>query len=430
MAVAALCVATLVVAAPTAAPRAVAGVPEVQPCLAQPVLAVGSYGSGVLCLQFALIMQGYSVPYTGIFGKETEDAVRWFQAINPPLVVNGAAGAETLEMIGIAGKAAIFIPAGALGAAPAASSAAAGIDGVTPITTRCVADATLRTGARGQSVTCLQHRLVDLGWSAVTVTGVYDKPTDQAVRAYQRATPPLTADGIAGPRTLAALDIWSGLSANHGRDMGPGPFPAGMQEEPLWRLTAQGIPAYGNRQACTPEQAAIIAGEFAIDGADAATQQWAVYVASREGGCRYEAVNLNMATKDDSHCTFQLNVLSGMFTATGTLGRRGWTSDAVKTSLQACADAASDLWVFCGRGPWTPPYSCAPPWAGSTVGQPPALLPPPPETPPGSDAPADTVPADTVPADPARPAATDPPVPDPPPAASSSGGGTTPATAP
>jgi len=89
-----------------------------------------------------------------------------------------------------------------------------------------------------------------------------------------------------------------------------------------------------------------------------------VYVASREGGCRYAAVNYNLATRDDSHCSFQLNALSGMFQPHGELGRLGWTTDNVKASMAACADAASDLWVYCGRGPWTPPYACAPPWAG------------------------------------------------------------------
>lgn len=391
-----LCVATLLVGVPTRAPVEAANVPVVQPCLAQPVLGPGSTGPGVLCLQFVLIMEGFSVPYDGVYGRSTEDAVRWYQSTHPPLVANGAAGAETLQALGIAGKAAVFVPAGALGTATAVSPIVAGAEGRSPITTRCLADATLRRGLRGQSVTCLQRRLIDLGYTGVGVSGVYDTATVDAVRAYQRATPPLTVDGVAGPRTLAALDIWSGMSSNHGRDMGPGPFPAGMQEEVEWRLTPQGIPAYGNRQACTPEQAAVIAGEFAVDGADALTQQWAVYVASREGGCRFDAVNLNLATKDDSHCTFQLNALSGMFGPTAVLGRRGWTPESVKFSLQACADAASDLWVFCGRGPWIPPYSCAPPWAGATVNQPPALLPPPPEEPPVSD-PAAASPSDPVP---------------------------------
>ena len=163
----------------------------------------------------------------------------------------------------------------------------------------------------------------------------------------------LQVDGKAGPRTLAAMGIWSGITSGNGRFTGPGPFPAPVQDEPFWNLTAEGIPYYNKGTACTASEAAVIAAEFANDGADAATQQWAVYIASREGGCRYDAVNLNLRTKDDSHCTFQLNVLSGMFEPNGALGRRGWTADLVKSSLQACADGASDLWVFCGRGPWT-----------------------------------------------------------------------------
>ena len=49
--------------------------------------------------------------------------------------------------------------------------------------------------------------------------------------------------------------------------------------------------------------------------------------------------------------------------------------DIVRSSLPACADAASDLWVFCGRGPWTPPYSCRPPWQGAPSTLPAPLLP-------------------------------------------------------
>ena len=108
----------------------------------------------------------------------------------------------------------------------------------------------------------------------------------------------------------------------------------------------------------------IIAEEFGKDGADDATQQWAAYIASCEGGCNEKTVNNNPATCDDSHCTFQLNALAGMFEPHGELGRRGWNVVNVKVSMQNCADAASDLWVYCGRGSWKPPYACAPPWAG------------------------------------------------------------------
>jgi len=80
-------------------------------------------------------------------------------------------------------------------------------------------------------------------------------------------------------------------------------------------LTQDGIPYYGNHVPCTKEKADIIANEFAKDGADDATQQWATYIASREGGCNEKTVNNNPATRDDSHCTFQLNALAIMLAA-------------------------------------------------------------------------------------------------------------------
>ena len=371
-----------------ASPQRPTNVPVVQACAAQPELVRGSSGLGVRCLQFTLIMLGYSVPYSGTFDGATEDAVRWYQGMHPPLDADGRAGDATLVAMGIAAAAAVYLPAKAstTGATTGASTGARTTGGSTPSPANvpatgrvaCVADAQIDPGERGQSITCLQRRLTELGFYQGSITGMHDAPTQSAVRAFQKRTPPLTVDGVAGPRTLAALDIWSGLSVGNGRFTGPGPFPAPVQVELNWNLTTGGIPFYGNRKACTASEAAVIAAEFANDGADAATQQWAVYIASREGGCRPEAVNFNPRTKDDSHCTYQLNALSGTFAPHGELGRRGWTAESVKSSLQACADAASDLWVFCGRGPWVPPYDCKPPWLGATVGQPPALLPPPP----------------------------------------------------
>ncbi len=140
-----------------------------------------------------------------------------------------------------------------------------------------------------------------------------------------------------------------------------GPWPAPSQGQLNWTLTERGIPFYAGRRACSGTDADTIAYRFALDGADVSTQQWAVYVASRETGCSYNLVTVNAATRDDSHCAFQLNVRSGMFLPDGPLGRRGWTPTAVTLSMNTCADAASDLWVACGRGPWAPPYTCRPP---------------------------------------------------------------------
>ena len=182
------------------------------------------------------------------------------------------------------------------------------------------------------------------------------------MRAFQFATPPLPVDGIAGPvdpRRDGHLERqdhrpgWTGHPRRRATVRGrrvASRSPTGTSPPTASRTTATTSPA---RKA----NANIIAAEFDKDGADDATQQWAVYIASREGGCNYATVNLNLATRDDSHCTFQLNALAGMFEPHGELGRRGWTVDNVKESMQNCADAASDLWVYCGRGPWTPPYA-------------------------------------------------------------------------
>ncbi len=381
--------------------------PEVQECVAQPTLQPGSTGPGVFCLQYTLIMAGFAVPYTGVYDGVTEAAVRWYQSTTPPLVADGRAGDDTLRALGIHASAAVWADpvttATTLPEVPTIAAPAGAAVGSRQVRQACVADAEIRADQRGQSVACLQRRLAELGFYQGSITGLHDGASQEALRRYQRATPPLRVDGIGGPRTLAALDIWSGLTSGTAGRTGPGPFPAPVQNEPQWNLTAEGIPYYGNRKACTPAEAAVIAAEFAHDGADAATQQWAVYIASREGGCRPDAVNVNPRTKDDSHCTFQLNALSGHFEPRAPLGRRGWTVESVKSSLQACADAASDLWVYCGRGPWEPPYSCRPPWAGATVGQPPAALPPPTAPP---------VPDTTLP--PAAPPDTAPPATDPP----------------
>jgi peptidoglycan hydrolase-like protein with peptidoglycan-binding domain len=323
-----------------------ADVPELQWCTSDAGQVIGSGGRSVACLQFTLAALGlYHATLTQKYDKLTAEAMAIFQSNNPPLRVDGIATPLALTQLGIY----------------------SGVDATPP--PLCLADARLGNGSSGASVKCLQDKLIKDGYLAPTgSTGKFDKATSDGVRAFQVATPPLATDGTAGPSTLAALGIWSGKTVLQGGQVNPvaggGPWPAGREPFPNWNLTADGIPYYGNHVACTVANANVIAGEFRKDGADDATQQWAVYIASREGGCRYEAVNLNLATRDDSHCSFQLNALAGMFEPHGELGRRGWTVDTVKESMQNCADAASDLWVYCGRGPWTPPYACAPPWAG------------------------------------------------------------------
>lgn len=62
----------------------------------------------------------------------------------------------------------------------------------------------LKPGDNGAQVKLLQSALAQLGYSPGTVDGVYGTSTTTAVTAFQRAHK-LTADGILGPATLAAL---------------------------------------------------------------------------------------------------------------------------------------------------------------------------------------------------------------------------------
>ncbi|HUJ91609.1 MAG TPA: peptidoglycan-binding domain-containing protein [Gaiellaceae bacterium] len=63
---------------------------------------------------------------------------------------------------------------------------------------------TLKPGDKGAEVKVLQLALQHLGYSVGKVDGVYGPATEQAVKSFQTAHG-LTADGVCGPQTLAAL---------------------------------------------------------------------------------------------------------------------------------------------------------------------------------------------------------------------------------
>jgi hypothetical protein len=64
--------------------------------------------------------------------------------------------------------------------------------------------ATLKPGDSGAQVKVLQRALASLGYAPGTIDGAYGPATQSAVVKFQRASN-LTADGIVGPKTLAAL---------------------------------------------------------------------------------------------------------------------------------------------------------------------------------------------------------------------------------
>ena len=173
-----------------------------------PSLQVGFKGSAeVRALQKRLKELGY---YTGTvdgdFGKGTETAVKAFQKANG-LTADGKAGEKTLAKLN--SKNAVSKKAASASATPkkntpkpTAKATATPRPTATPNLSK---DYYLQKGASGKRVRTLQDRLITLGWLGGKATGDYDEATENAVKAFQRATRGLYEDGVAGPDTLRAL---------------------------------------------------------------------------------------------------------------------------------------------------------------------------------------------------------------------------------
>ena len=151
------------------------------------VLREGERGPAVRQLQERLNIvgardaQGRALGADGEFGSRTEQAVIAFQR-SRGLDPDGIAGPRTL----------------------------AALEQATRARSGAMADGVLREGESGAEVTRLQQRLNALGFRdaegrALQADGRFGERTEQAVVAFQRARG-LDPDGIAGPRTLAALE--------------------------------------------------------------------------------------------------------------------------------------------------------------------------------------------------------------------------------
>ncbi|HEY9643865.1 MAG TPA: peptidoglycan-binding protein [Coleofasciculaceae cyanobacterium] len=143
---------------------------------AQAALYRGDSGPDVTYLQNLLNNNGYSVPVTGYYGSQTESQVINYQS-NYGLVADGVAGSSTLSALE---------------------------GGFVPVRPDGGSSSTLRYGDSGSGVTNLQYLLNDKGYFSGPYTGYFGSSTEQAVINFQSAAG-LTADGIAGPATLSAL---------------------------------------------------------------------------------------------------------------------------------------------------------------------------------------------------------------------------------
>ena len=176
----------------------------------------GCRGEEVRELQQALIDLGYlKGTADGIFGNNTERAVRSFQKANK-LSVDGLAGKTTRQLImnKAQGKAAKATPTPAPAAAvtPSPTAAPSSSPGSSPSSLFGTYD-TIRTGNKGDRVKTLQQSLITLGYLSGKADGVFGSQTKNAVKAFQRNNR-LTADGVAGKKTLTA--IVSALSGGSG----------------------------------------------------------------------------------------------------------------------------------------------------------------------------------------------------------------------
>lgn len=76
-----------------------------------------------------------------------------------------------------------------------------------------VSEATSRYGSRGDEVRQIQTKLKNWGYYKGTVDGIYGSGTLSAVKSFQKKNG-LTADGIAGTKTLQAMGIYSSSSSS------------------------------------------------------------------------------------------------------------------------------------------------------------------------------------------------------------------------
>ncbi|MEG1677025.1 MAG: peptidoglycan-binding protein [Clostridia bacterium] len=145
------------------------------------IILSGSRGEAVLRLQKRLQELGYYVSrMDGVYLTEDIAAVRAFQSASG-LKVDGKAGFQTQSM---------------LYSDTAIRGSAIGVGTV---------GAVLRYGSKGVEVTTLQNRLIELGYLAGQADGNFGISTKTALMSFQKASN-LSADGIAGAKTLTALN--------------------------------------------------------------------------------------------------------------------------------------------------------------------------------------------------------------------------------
>lgn len=133
----------------------------------------------------------YSGKITGNAGEKTVAAIKSFQRKNG-LTVDGIAGPQTIAKIDAA-----YESKTGKSSSSATSSSASG----------------LKLDSQGTKVSQLQTDLKQLGYYYAEITGNFGSKTEAAVKAFQKAKG-LTADGVAGTKTLDAIAAALGNSSS------------------------------------------------------------------------------------------------------------------------------------------------------------------------------------------------------------------------
>lgn len=106
----------------------------------------------------------------------------------------------------------------------------------------------LRLGASGDGVTCLQNALIDAGYT-LTASGQFDDVTLRVVMDYQTAED-LFVDGVVGRESALALDIWPDEESFVVRTPAPAP---GAKD--LWGVELSPVASAGSTAPPLPDNA-------------------------------------------------------------------------------------------------------------------------------------------------------------------------------
>ena len=201
-------------------------------------------GDAVLKLQQDLNKLGYySGTISGHFGSKTEAAVMSFQKANG-LSADGIAGEKTLAAVSSKLK-------GGSSSGSSNSSSSSSNNSSSSTSSLLNTSLTLQQGTKNDEVLKLQNMLTSLGFYTGNKTGNFGEKTADAVIAYQKSKG-LTADGIAGKKTLAAINAdYSGSSVignNNGNANAPTPS---MANNVLYENFYNWRRNYANGEYCT-----------------------------------------------------------------------------------------------------------------------------------------------------------------------------------